>query len=142
MDSLFNGAGFMYFINYNSLFQILKNDILLLFLLELLGWSLQMLLYNFLQKIKVITIQNLRNLSFSIWYLVCETDFSYLSIALDNFRYSIPNYVFGGLHVLSDLKIKTLINYKNNEIKIKLDFNYLLVLVEHQGPWAPLFEST
>ena len=134
MDSLFNGAGFMYFINYNSLFQILKNDILLLFLLELLGWSLQMLLYNFLQKIKVITIQNLRNLSFSIWYLVCETDFSYLSIALDNFRYSIPNYVFGGLHVLSDLKIKTLINYKNNEIKIKLDFNYLLVLVEHQGP--------
>ena len=31
--------------------------------------------------------------------MLFEIDFSYLSIPLDSFRYSIPNYVFGGLHV-------------------------------------------
>ena len=48
MDCLCNGAGVICFIN--DKFQILKNYILLLLLLELLGWFLQMLLYNFLQK--------------------------------------------------------------------------------------------
>ena len=33
----------------------------------------------------------------------------YLSIPLDSFRYSIPNYDFGELHVY-EIKIKTLIN--------------------------------